>query len=134
MAAPHGEDWNASVRDVEERARAAFLGADLAVLDQLWSADYVVNTPLGRVARKAEVLEMLRTGRIRHLTFEVTIEHVARFGDVVVVMGRDAVTDVPGTIVHRRFTNVWRLDGGAWRGIARHANVSAQSSDPGIRA
>ena len=45
-------------------------------------------------------------------------------GDVVVVMGRDRVTDGPEHAVsHRRFTNLWRLDGGAWRCFARHANV-----------
>jgi hypothetical protein len=49
---------------------------------------------------------------------------VAFLGDVVVVMGRDRVTDPPdGTISHRRYTNLWRLEGGAWRCFARHANV-----------
>jgi hypothetical protein len=60
----------------------------------------------------------------------VDIEQMACHGDVVVVMGRDRVTDGPEqTISHRRFTNLWRLDGGAWRCFARHANVERR--EPG---
>jgi len=55
---------------------------------------------------------------------EVEIEHVARYGDVVVVMGRDTVDGPPtNDLTHRRFTNVWQLQDGAWRMIARHAQV-----------
>jgi hypothetical protein len=57
----------------------------------------------------------------------IDIEHRARHGAVVVVMGSDRVTDGPdGRVSHRRFTNLWRLDGGAWRCFARHANVVAR--------
>jgi hypothetical protein len=39
-------------------------------------------------------------------------------------MGVDQVTDPPdGAVSRRRFTNAWRLDGGVWRTIARHAHV-----------
>jgi hypothetical protein len=43
------------------------------------------------------------------------------------VMGGDRVTDPPdATVTHRRFTNLWRLEGGSWRCFARHANVVAR--------
>jgi hypothetical protein len=39
-------------------------------------------------------------------------------------MGSDRVTDPPDEMItHRRFTNLWRLEAGAWRCFARHANV-----------
>jgi hypothetical protein len=39
-------------------------------------------------------------------------------------MGNDRVTDPPdGTISRRRFTNLWRIEGGTWRCFAPHANV-----------
>lgn len=76
---------------------------------------------------KPRTLALLEAGRIRHTSLTFEIEQMACHGDVVVVMGRDRVTDPPdGTISHRRFTNLWRLDGGTWRCFARHANVVAR--------
>ena len=116
--------WEAEIRAREEALRTAFLAADIAALDTLFADDYIVNSPLQRVLDKPRLLELLRTGRIRHSAFEVEIEHVSRQGEVVVVMGRDSVVDPPdGTRSHRRFTNIWRHDGGMWRSIARHAHV-----------
>jgi len=44
-------------------------------------------------------------------------------------MGSDRVTDPPDDgITHRLFTNLWRLEGGAWRCFARHANKVAADS------
>jgi len=69
---------------------------------------------------------LLGAGRIRRTMDEVEIEHVARYGDLVVVMGRDTVDGPPtNDLTHRRFTNIWQLQDGAWRMIARHAQVVA---------
>jgi hypothetical protein len=117
-------DWQHDILTLEEQARAAFLGGDVATLDALWADDYLVNSPLNMINDKARVIELLRAGRIRHDVYDVEIERVARYGDVVVVMGRDTVDGPPENVrTHRRFTNVWQLQNGAWRSIARHAQV-----------
>jgi hypothetical protein len=119
-------DWEQEIRTLEERGRVAFLSGDVPTLDAMWDSRLLVNSPLNVVNDKARVLELLRTGRIRHTTDEVEIEHIARYGDVVVVMGRDTVDGPPTNVLtHRRFTNVWQLQDGAWRMIARHAQVIA---------
>jgi len=121
--------WEHTIRAREEEARVAFLAADVRALDELWSDNYAVNSPLQQVLQKARLLELLRTGRIRHSAFEVQIEHMSRHGDVVVVMGRDSVVDPPdGTRFTRRFTNIWRLEGDVWRSIARHAHVVSREA------
>jgi len=121
--------WEQEIRAVEEEACRAFLAADAATLERLWAEGYVVNSPLQRVLDRGEVLGLLQAGRIRHSAYEYDIEHVSRYGDVVVVMGRDSVTDEPGDVVsRRRYTNVWRLEGGRWRSIARHAHVAAREA------
>jgi hypothetical protein len=57
---------------------------------------------------------------------EVAIEQIARYGDIVVVMGRDTVDGPPTNVLtQRRFINVWQLQDGGWRMIARHAQVVA---------
>jgi hypothetical protein len=121
--------WQQDIRAREEEARSAFLAADLPALDRLWSDGFAVNSPLQQVLEKQRVLELLQSGRIRHRAYEIEIEHMSRHGDVVVVMGRDSVVDPPeGAVSRRRFTNVWQLDGGVWRSIARHAHVVAREA------
>jgi ketosteroid isomerase-like protein len=49
-----------------------------------------------------------------------------RDGDLVIVMGSDAVQDSPtDPILRRRVTNVWRREGNRWRLYIRHANLIA---------
>ena len=116
--------WRQEIGAREEENRVAFLSADIATLERLWTDDFLVNSPLNFVNDKARTLALLQAGRIRHTSFTVEIEQMARHGDVVVVMGHDRVTDPPdGSVSHRRFTNLWRLEEGAWRCFARHANV-----------
>lgn len=118
--------WETEIRELEERGRVAFLAADIQTLDAMWDDRFVVNSPLDIINDKARVLELLASGRIRHTRDDVVIERVDRFGDVVVVMGRDAVDGPPhGDLMNRRFTNVWQRQGGAWKMIARHAQVVA---------
>ncbi len=116
-------DWQARVRALEDQARLAFLAQDLDTLRVLWSDDLVINTPRDFVIDKRQALDHLARGVIAHTSYEEEIEVLQRHEDVVVVMGRDVVVGAPGSPpVHRRFTNVWRAEGGSWRMIARHAN------------
>ena len=116
--------WEQDIRAHEEQNRVAFLAADLPTLERLWADDFIVNSPLNHVNEKRRTLELLEAGRIRHTSLTAEIERMVRHDDVIVVMGSERVTDPPdGTITHRRFTNLWRREGGAWRCFARHANV-----------
>jgi ketosteroid isomerase-like protein len=120
-------NWEQDIRACEEQNRVAFLAADVAVLDRLWTDDFAVNSPINVVNDKQKTLALLQAGRIRHSSLAAEIEHMSRHDDVVVVMGSDRVTDPPdGTVTHRRFTNLWRREGEEWRCFARHANVVRQ--------
>ena len=97
-----GNTWEQEVRAREEENRLAFLAADIVTLDRLWTEDFLVNSPINEVNDKRRTLALLETGRIRHTTMAVEIE--------------------------RRFTNLWRIEGGEWRCFARHANVVRRES------
>jgi len=121
-----GSNWQQDVLAREEQNRVAFLAGDIATLDRLWTDDFAVNSPINVVNDKRRTMALLQAGRIRHTSMSVDIEHMFCHGDVVVVMGRDQVTDPPDdTITHRRFTNLWRLENGEWRCFARHANIAS---------
>jgi ketosteroid isomerase-like protein len=129
-AAAGGSEWESEIRAREKEATEAFMAADLETLDRLFADDYLVNSPLQTVNDKPRLFDLLKTGRIRHTDYRAEIEHIRRYGDVVVVMGNDRVEGPPhGGVTRRRFTNIWQLHDGQWRSIARHANVV--SSDAG---
>ena len=118
--------WEQDIRALEEAGRVAFLAADTETLAAMWDDQLLVNSPLNIINDKARVLDLLKSGRIRHTFDEVVIEQVARYDDVVVVMGRDRVDGPPhGAVMDRRFTNVWQLQDGAWKMISRHAQIVA---------
>jgi hypothetical protein len=57
--------WEQDIRAREEENRVAFLAADVAVLDLLWTDDFAVNSPLNLINDKQKTLALLRAGRIR---------------------------------------------------------------------
>jgi ketosteroid isomerase-like protein len=121
--------WEQDILAREEENRVAFLNADVTTLERLWTDDFLVNSPLNFINDKPRTLALLQAGRIRHTSLTSEIERMTRHGDVVVVMGSDRVTDPPDDLItQRRFTNLWRLEGGAWRCFARHANAIRRES------
>lgn len=116
--------WEQEIRALEKEGCRAFVARDFDSLHRLWSDQLVVNSPLNRILPKEQVLGLLRSGRIQHSSYEQHIEQMWRHGDVVIVMGRETVVDPPGDqMVERRFTDIWRNEGGAWQMIGRHANI-----------
>lgn len=114
------------ILSLEEAGREAFLARDVARLDALWSDALQVNSPINRVHSKQQVLALLQVGVIAHTALEATVDSLVRHGDLVVVMGSERVVDDPAAPpIHRRYTNVWRREGEAWRLFVRHANIVA---------
>jgi ketosteroid isomerase-like protein len=122
------------VRALDDRERLAALARDVPRLEQLWSEQLVVNAPNNRVAAgKQALLDMfVHSGVINFSTFERQIEFVRVDGPYVFLMGLETLvpkTDAPaaglvaGQVTRRRFTNIWKKEGGTWRLFARHANV-----------
>jgi ketosteroid isomerase-like protein len=133
-APPSGGDVpadEAAIRALEEEERVAVLKQDFGALERLWSAEFIVNTPRNDVSRdRAAVLALFRKGIVRYASFDRTIEVIRFSGDHAFVMGGETVRpagDAPnaGKTITRRFTNVWRREGGAWRLFARHAGIVA---------
>ena len=119
----------ALVRALDDQERLAALKKDTKALERLWSDQFVGNQPNNRVvADKRALMDALvpRSSYVRQ------IEFFRLDGDFAFIMGLEtivAATDAPGVGLRagqptrRRFTNVWKREGGTWRLYARHANV-----------
>ena len=120
-------NWSQLVLAREEESRRAFVGRDIERLTELWSDELLVNSPINRIHNKQQVLDLLRAGKIAHSAFDAHIEAVERRHDVVIVMGSESIVNAPGdAVITRRFTNVWRPEGGSWRLFLRHANIVSE--------
>ena len=124
----------AHVRALDDEERIAALKRDIPALERLWSEHLTVNAPNNRVVvgKRATLDMFVHSGIIHFSRFDRAIEFVRADGDFVFIMGLETVTpisDAPaaglmsGKTIERRFTNIWKNEGAAWRLFARHANV-----------
>ena len=135
MAQDRSVDENV-VRGLDNEERLAALKRDLPALDRLWSDEFTVNAPNNQVVvgRRAVLDTFVRAGVINFSVFERQIEFVRVDGLFVIVMGLETVqpiADAPtaglvaGQTIRRRFTNIWKNEGGTRRLSLRYANVIA---------
>ena len=122
----------AAVLAIDERQRAMVAAADIRGLDRLAHRNLRINAPGGRVLTRAQFLANTRSGEISAEAFERTPEDVTISGNTAVVMGREVFTPsaaselgrLYGTrALLRRYTNIYVLEHGRWRWLARQANV-----------
>jgi ketosteroid isomerase-like protein len=122
------------VRALDDQERIAALKRDVPALERLWSEQFTVNAPNNQVVvgRRAVLDTFVRAGVINFSTFDREIEFIRADGPFVFIMGLETVkplSDTPtaglvaGHTIQRRFTNIWKNEGGTWRLFARHANV-----------
>jgi hypothetical protein len=119
----------AIVRSLDDQERIAALKKDTNALERLWSDQFVGNQPNNKVvADKRALMDAL----VPRSSYDRQIEFIRVDGDFAFIMGLEtivAATDAPGVGLVagqptlRRFTNVWKREGGIWRLYARHANV-----------
>jgi ketosteroid isomerase-like protein len=119
--------WEQDVRAAEQRHLAAFRGNDAAAIEAILADDFLVNSPRYEVIDKGQLMNLVRSGVINTSSFSQSIENIRRYGDIAVVMGADTAVFAPpapnaGRKIARRFTDIWRLQNGQWRFVARHAN------------
>lgn len=111
-----------TLRRLDDQIRAAMIDGDADVLLRLMADDFVGTNPFNRVVGREQVLEMVRSGRLRHSRFERVIEQLRLWNDTAVIIGREIVADADEPARQRRYTDVWRHDGGQWRLTVRHSN------------
>ncbi|HET9637715.1 MAG TPA: nuclear transport factor 2 family protein [Allosphingosinicella sp.] len=148
LAAPASARAPAAVaRSADERAvlaadarqRDAVANVDLAAIKAIAHPNLRINAPSNRILSGEDLVRMVGSGEIRNEVFERVAETVTVTGDVGVVMGRETV--LPGAAseqarmygrktLNRRYTNVYLREGGAWRHLARHANIMAEAKPP----
>jgi len=124
-----------AVEAIDDEEPVGVLKGDVSALTRFWAADLTVNAPTNQVHRHAaaELLELIKqhTG-LQYSSFERHREAMVIRRDCVATMGYEIVVpkgNVPdsGKTISRRYINIYYLEDGGWRLIARQAtNVSVK--------
>jgi ketosteroid isomerase-like protein len=99
--------------------------ADTTALLKIWSKDYVVNNPDGKIATPKDIISLIKKGHV-FPSVERIIEKITFSQNIAIVMGKeiehskktDPNVDQMAT---RRFTNIWIKTDSGWQLIARQS-------------
>jgi len=120
-------DGEAEVRALEQQQVHAAVAGDAATLKRIFTDDYQMVNPAGQITTREQLLALLTGTTHPYRSATYTTDVVRKLGNVIVTIGREEV--VPdqgpqaGQIVHRRVTQVWVREKGAWRLSVRQAMV-----------
>lgn len=126
------QDSESSLRAADEAQRAAVAARDVDGATRLSHPNLIINGPSGRVITREAFIEQVRTGEIGKERFQRFPEAVRITDDIGVVLGREVVVGAPGsrdfqrkgsTTFERRYTNIYRFEGGRWLLLARQASI-----------
>ena len=116
---------------LEEVWNQAHLHGDAEALERLWADDLEVAVPEMPVFKKAELVEFVRSGRMRFQRYETSDINIRVYESSAVVTGRLRRSRVMGTREAAddwRFTKIYVRNGGHWRVVSFHASQAAKAN------
>ena len=98
---------------------------DTTSLLNIWSKEYVVNNPNGKIVTPMEIIALMRSGH-KFPSVERIIEKITFNQNIAIVMGKELqqppnMTTNKDEWIPRRFTNVWIKTKNEWRLAARQS-------------
>ena len=116
------------IRRLDQLEAQATITGDTAMLQKLWSPNFVVNNPANTIVNVSQISALMKEGKIAYASFSRVIEKVTITDNVAVTMGYEVnrpekATDHAGKKVTRKYTNVWLKGKRGWRIIARQATI-----------
>ena len=117
------------IRRLEQLERESVMDGDSSALfNKIWSPTMIVNTPANVVGTVEGTKAIFKSGGLKYLSFERSIEKIAFNENIAIVMGGEVIKPQgkqpnAGKTVSRRFTHVWKYAGNSWSIIARQATI-----------
>jgi len=114
------------IRQLEKHWTALLDKGDTTALLSIWTENYVVNNPNGKIVTPKEIVALMKAGH-KFPTVERIIEKITFNQDVAIVMGKELQQPVNMTTnrdewIPRRFTNVWIKSDNRWQLAARQSS------------
>ncbi len=117
------------IRQLEDYWSELLAKSDTVGLSKVWSKNYVVNNPAGKIIRGEDIFGFIRKGQ-QFPAYEKVIESITFSDNIAIVMGREISQSKKEGVenphqITRRFTNVWVYSKKEWKLLARQATNTA---------
>jgi len=114
------------IRRLEKHWTELLDKGDTTSLLKIWSKEYVVNNPNGKIVTPKEIVAIMKSGHI-FPSVERIIEKITFNQDIAIVMGKELQQPANMTTnkeewIPRRFTNVWIRSEKGWQLTARQSS------------
>ena len=114
------------IRQLEKHWTELLDKGDTSSLLKIWSKNYAVNNPNGKIVTPKDIVALMETGH-RFPTVKRIIEKITFNQDIAIVMGKELQQPENRTTNHeewipRRFTNVWIKTNNGWQLAARQSS------------
>lgn len=114
------------IRQLEKHWTELLDKGDTTSLLAIWSKDYVVNNPNGKIVTPKEIIALMKSGH-KFPAVKRIIEKITFNQDMAIVMGKELQQPANMTTNHeewipRRFTNVWIKTENGWQLAARQSS------------
>jgi ketosteroid isomerase-like protein len=114
------------IRRLEKHWTELLDNGDTTSLLKIWSKDYVVNNPNGKIVTPNEIVALMKSGH-KFPKVERIIEKITFNQDIAIVMGKELQQPANLSTNHeewipRRFTNVWIKTENGWQLAARQSS------------
>ncbi|MBW3470472.1 nuclear transport factor 2 family protein [Arthrospiribacter ruber] len=114
------------IRRLEKHWTELLDQGDTTALLQIWSENYVVNNPNGKIVTPKDIIGLMKSGHI-FPAVERIVEEITFNDNIAIVMGKEL--QQPASMVTnkeewipRRFTNVWIKTDKEWQLAARQSS------------
>jgi ketosteroid isomerase-like protein len=114
------------IRQLEKHWTELLDRGDTTSLLEIWSKNYVVNNPNGKIVTPKEIVTLMKNGHVFPAVKRI-IEKITFNQDIAIVMGKELQQPATMTANHeewipRRFTNVWLRTENGWQLAARQSS------------
>jgi hypothetical protein len=117
------------IRRLEQLERESVMKGDSnALYNKIWAPTMIVNTPANVVGTVEGTKAIFRSGGLKYLSFDRTIEKIVFNDNIAISMGGEVIKPQgkqpnAGKTVSRRFTHIWKYSNNSWSIIARQATI-----------
>ena len=121
LAGPPKPADEKAVLAAEKQLAAAMMKQDAAALEKLLGDDLSYTHSAALTETKAQVIEVIKSGKTKYESIEYSDTKVRQYGDVVVTNHKMNIKN-PGTPVNKLYvTFVWAKQSGGWQLVNRQA-------------
>ncbi len=115
------------IRRLEKHWTELLDKGDTTALLKIWSPNYVVNNPNGKIVTPKDIIGIMKSGH-KFPAVERIIENITFNDNIAVVMGKELQQPPNMTVdqkewIPRRFTNIWISTKKGWQLAARQSSA-----------